>query len=117
MTAADHDEIGALLVFLANGTLAGEEKARVEKFQRMTPEKIAPLVVYLASDQAKGVSGQIFSVRNNEIYLFSQPRPVETLHEPKGWTPSGIAGALKDKFGAKLTPLERTTDVINWDPR
>src|SRR6187551_2220221 len=50
-----------------------EEKARVEKFQRMTPEKIAPLVVYLASDQAKGVSGQIFSVRNNEIYLFSQP--------------------------------------------
>src|SRR5215813_1721 len=35
-----------------------EEKARVERFQQMTPEKIAPLAVYLASDQAEGISGQ-----------------------------------------------------------
>jgi NAD(P)-dependent dehydrogenase (short-subunit alcohol dehydrogenase family) len=94
-----------------------EEKARVEKFQQMTPEKIAPLVVYLGSDQADGVSGQIFSVRNNEIFLFSQPRPIETIHEPKGWTPSTIAGALKEKFGASLTPLERSGDVFDWDPK
>ena len=45
-----------------------EEKARVERFREMTPEKIAPLVVYLASDSAEGISGQIFSVRNNEIF-------------------------------------------------
>src|SRR5215204_7392343 len=39
-----------------------EEKARVEKFKQMTPEKIAPLVVYLASDRSVGISGQIFAV-------------------------------------------------------
>ena len=45
------------------------EKARVAKFREMTPEKIAPLAVYLASDSADGISGQILSVRRNEIYL------------------------------------------------
>ena len=64
-----------------------EEKARVERFQQMTPEKIAPLTVYLGSDRAEGISGQIFGVRNNEIFLFSQPRPVRTIHRSDGWTP------------------------------
>src|SRR5262245_57150460 len=41
-----------------------EEKKRVERFQQMTPEKIAPLAVYLGSDAANGISGQVFSVRN-----------------------------------------------------
>src|ERR1700752_777253 len=48
------------------------EKTRVARLRDMTPEKVAPLVVYLASDKASGISGQIFSVRNNEIYLFNQ---------------------------------------------
>src|SRR6185436_18459337 len=55
-----------------------EEKRRVERFREMTPEKIAPLAVYLGSDRAEGISGQIFSVRNNEIYLFNQNRPIRT---------------------------------------
>jgi hypothetical protein len=52
-----------------------EQQARVAKIQQMTPAKIAPLAVYLLSDAAKEVSGQIFAVRNNEIFLMSQPRP------------------------------------------
>src|SRR5262249_20124617 len=57
-----------------------EEKARIETFQQMTPEKIAPLVVYLASDRAEGVTGQIFGVRRNEVFLFNQPRPIRSIH-------------------------------------
>ncbi|MGI8527411.1 MAG: SDR family oxidoreductase [Pseudolabrys sp.] len=98
-------------------TESEQEKARVAKLQQMTPEKIAPLVVYLASDRAEGVSGQIFSVRNNEIFLFSQPRPVETMHRAEGWTPEAIAARLKDAFFDSLTPLERSGDVFDWDPR
>ena len=93
-----------------------EEKARVERFQQMTPEKIAPLTVYLASDRAEGISGQIFGVRNNEIFLFSQPRPVRTLHRSDGWTPEAIDQQLKGAFGPSFTPLERSTDVFSWDP-
>ncbi len=93
-----------------------EEKARVERFREMTPEKIAPLVVYLASDRAEGITGQIFGVRNNEIFLFSQPRPVRTIHRSDGWTPERIDGQLKGALASAFTPLERSTDVFSWDP-
>jgi NAD(P)-dependent dehydrogenase (short-subunit alcohol dehydrogenase family) len=93
-----------------------EEKARVERFQQMTPEKIAPLTVYLGSDSAEGISGQIFGVRNNEIFLFSQPRPVRTIHRSDGWSPGKIEQQLKGAFGPSFTALERSTDVFSWDP-
>jgi NAD(P)-dependent dehydrogenase (short-subunit alcohol dehydrogenase family) len=93
-----------------------EEKKRVERFQQMTPEKIAPLVVYLASDRADGITGQVFGVRNNEVYLFNQPRPIRTLHRSDGWTPQQLDQQLKGAFGPSLTPLERSGDVFSWDP-
>lgn len=94
-----------------------EEKRRLGRFQQMTPEKIAPLAVYLGSDRAKDISGQIFAVRNNEIFLFNQPRPVGTLHRREGWTPQAIGEQFRDAFGPALTPLERSGDVFSWDPR
>jgi NAD(P)-dependent dehydrogenase (short-subunit alcohol dehydrogenase family) len=92
------------------------EKARLAAFREMTPEKIAPLVVYLGSDRADGITGQIFGVRNNEIFLFNQPRPVRTLHRSDGWTPEAIDRELKDALAGALTPLERSSDVFSWDP-
>jgi NAD(P)-dependent dehydrogenase (short-subunit alcohol dehydrogenase family) len=92
------------------------EKARVAAFRAMTPEKIAPLVVYLGSDRADGISGQIFSVRNNEIYLFNQTRPIRTLHRSDGWTPEKLDAQLKGAFAASFTPLDRSSDVFSWDP-
>jgi NAD(P)-dependent dehydrogenase (short-subunit alcohol dehydrogenase family) len=93
-----------------------EDKRRVERFQQMTPEKIAPLVVYLASDRAEGISGQVFAVRNNEIFLFNQPRPIRSLHRSDGWTPETLDAQLKGAFGPSLTPLDRSGDVFSWDP-
>ena len=92
------------------------EKARVAAFRQMTPEKIAPLVVYLGCDRADGISGQIFSVRNNEIYLFNQPRPIRTLHRSDGWTPEKLDAQLKGAFAPSFTPLDRSGDVFSWDP-
>jgi NAD(P)-dependent dehydrogenase (short-subunit alcohol dehydrogenase family) len=93
-----------------------QEKARVAGFRAMTPEKIAPLAVYLGSDRADGISGQIFSVRNNEIYLFGQTRPIRTLHRSDGWTPEKIDAQLKGAFSSAFTPLERSSDYFSWDP-
>src|SRR5438105_508250 len=93
-----------------------EEKARVARMQQMTPEKIAPLAVYLASDRAEGMYGQIFGVRNNEIFLFNQPRVVRSIHRSDGWTPENIAQQLKGALGPSFTPLERSSDVFSWDP-
>ncbi len=92
------------------------EKARVARIREMTPEKIAPLTVYLASDRAEGITGQIFSVRNNEIYLFNQNRPIRTIHRSDGWTPEKLDSQLKGAFAPSFTPLERSNDVFSWDP-
>jgi NAD(P)-dependent dehydrogenase (short-subunit alcohol dehydrogenase family) len=92
------------------------EKKRVERIAQMTPEKIAPLTVYLGSDRAEGISGQVFAVRNNEIFLFNQPRPIRTLHRSDGWTPAKLDEQLKGAFAPSFTPLERSTDVFSWDP-
>jgi len=97
-------------------TQSDQDKKRIEAFQRMTPEKIAPLAVYLGSDAAADITGQIFSVRNNEIYLFNQPRPIKTIHRAEGWTPEQLATELKPALAASFTALERSEDVFNWDP-
>src|SRR5678815_6029318 len=86
------------------------EKQRVERLKQMTPEKIAPLAVYLCSDKADGITGQIIGVRNNEIFLFSQPRPIRALHRSDGWTPEKLEVQLKQAFGPSFTPLERSSD-------
>ena len=93
-----------------------QEKERVARIREMTPEKIAPLAVYLGSDRAEGITGQIFSVRNNEIYLFNQNRPIRTLHRSDGWTPEKLDAQLKGAFAPSFTPLERSGDVFSWDP-
>ena len=92
------------------------QKERLARAAQVTPEKVAPLVVYLASDRADGVTGQILSARNNEIYLFNQPRPVRTLHRSDGWTPQKLAEQLKPAFANSFTPLERSPEVFSWDP-
>jgi NAD(P)-dependent dehydrogenase (short-subunit alcohol dehydrogenase family) len=93
-----------------------EEKARIERLHEMTPEKIAPLAVYLACDRAEGISGQIFGVRGNEIFLFNQPRPIRAIHRSDGWTPAKIDRQLKSALAPSFTPLERSGDVFSWDP-
>ena len=64
----------------------------------MTADKIAPLAVFLASDLAKDVTGQIFAVRKNEIFLMSQPRPIRSVHRDDGWTPADARRARVPAF-------------------
>lgn len=93
-----------------------EEKARVLKLQKMEAGKIAPLVVYLGSDAATEVTAQIFAVRANEIMLFSQPRPVRSVHMSTGWTPEDIAEIAVPAMKNDFYKLERSPEVIGWDP-
>lgn len=93
-----------------------EEKERVLKLQKMEAHKIAPMVVYLASDAAREVTAQIFAVRANEIMLFSQPRPIRSVHMSEGWTPESIAGIAIPAMKNDFYKLERSPEVIGWDP-
>ena len=93
-----------------------EQQKRVEGLKQLVPEKIAPFVTALLSDAGAGVTGQIFGVRNNEIYLFSQPRPIRTAHKSDGWTPETIAERVFPMFANDFYPLVRSGEVFTWDP-
>ncbi|HEX5739255.1 MAG TPA: SDR family NAD(P)-dependent oxidoreductase [Hydrogenophaga sp.] len=93
-----------------------EEQARVERIKQMTPAKIAPLAVALASDASAQTNGQIFGVRNNEIFLFSQPRPIRSVHRGEGWTPQSVASHALPAMQASYFDLDRSGDVFSWDP-
>jgi hypothetical protein len=82
----------------------------------MQTAKIAPLAVYLASDLGKDISGQIFAVRANEIFLMSQSRPIRSVHRSEGWTPQTIGSHAMAALRAHFHPLERSQDVFSWDP-
>ena len=93
-----------------------EEQARVERIKQMTPAKIAPMAVALASDASAHVNGQIFAVRNNEIFLMSQPRPVRSVHRSEGWTPQTVLDHAMPALKSSFFDLERSGDVFSWDP-
>ncbi|MFO7856305.1 MAG: SDR family NAD(P)-dependent oxidoreductase [Paracoccaceae bacterium] len=89
---------------------------RVEKAQASTPAKIAPLATALASEAGRAVSGQIFAVRLNEIYLMSQSRPIRSVHTAEGWTPEAVAETALPALKGSFYGLDRSGDVFTWDP-
>ncbi|AVT75810.1 SDR family NAD(P)-dependent oxidoreductase [Rhodopseudomonas palustris] len=93
-----------------------DEKARVARMQQMGPEKIAPLSVYLLGDAAKDVSGQIFAVRMNEIFLMGQSRPIRSVHRDGGWTCESLAEHGMPALKGSFYKLDRSADIFNWDP-
>jgi NAD(P)-dependent dehydrogenase (short-subunit alcohol dehydrogenase family) len=93
-----------------------EQQARVDTLKKLDADKIAPFVVALCGDGGAKVTGQIFGVRNNEIFLFSQPRPIRTAHTAEGWTPETVAERVFDQFANDFYPLHRSADIFSWDP-
>ena len=93
-----------------------EQEARLAKIKRMVPAQIAPMCVYLLSDAAEGVTGQIFGSRMNEQVLFNQSRPIRSVHNADGWTPKSIAEEGMPALLPSFQALDRSGDVFCWDP-
>jgi|SRR5450755_2141806 len=93
-----------------------EQQKRVDGLKKLVPEKVAPFVVGLCADAASDVTGQIFGVRNNEIYLFSQPRPIRNAHRSEGWTPESVVDTALPMLRAGFYALDRSSDVFTWEP-
>jgi len=97
-------------------TETADQQARVEKLKSMETAKIAPLAIHLSSDAARDITGQIFAVRANEIFLMSQNRPLRSVHRAEGWTPQTIAEHAMPALRPGFYALERSQDVFSWDP-
>ena len=88
---------------------------RVKMFQeKMRADQVATAAVALAA--AKDVSGQIFAVRGNEVFLMSQPRPVRGIGRLDGWTPQTLVDEGLTALAGQFEDLGATNSVCTWDP-
>ena len=92
------------------------QKKRVDKLKRMSPADVAPLAVFLAGEKAASISGQVFGVRGKEVFLFSQPRIVRSMHKSDGWEVEDLAEMLEATMRSHYTPLDTSPEYIGWDP-
>jgi NAD(P)-dependent dehydrogenase (short-subunit alcohol dehydrogenase family) len=93
-----------------------EQKARLAKLEKLAPRDVAPLAVFLGTDEAADVTGQVFGVRGKEIFVFSQPRPVRSIHHGQGWTPERLVETFRGSLGRHLVPLEGSAQYFSYDP-
>ncbi|MDR7103677.1 SDR family oxidoreductase [Croceicoccus sp. BE223] len=93
-----------------------EAQERVERLKTMTSDKVAPMVAFLCSDASSEISGEVFCVRKNEIFLFNPMRPIRSVHRSEGWTTETVANEFLPAIRPSLRKLEVSSDVFAWDP-
>ncbi len=98
---------------LEGGRLTDEQRrARDARSATWKVESIAVLATALASEASREISGQIFGARGGEVFIYSQPRPIRSVHKDGGWTPEGLLKLLP-KFSSVFSPLSEMGST--WD--
>ncbi|NNN38046.1 SDR family oxidoreductase [Streptomyces sp. S3(2020)] len=69
------------------------------------PEDVAALVVYLLSERAREVTGQVYTVAGPKIAVWAQPRELRAAYASGGWTPETIAEFLPGSVGVDPMPM------------
>jgi NAD(P)-dependent dehydrogenase (short-subunit alcohol dehydrogenase family) len=76
------------------------------------PEDVAPMVVYLLSDKAKHITGQVYTVVGSKIAVWNQPVEVRSMYAEGRWTPEDIAARIDGSIGQeKMGLIERLEEI------
>ncbi len=71
----------------------------------MDPALNGPMVVFLASDEANYITGQVFGTGADRVALLEQPRYGTTMLKPGGWSLDDIRAHFKNQLGNRLEPF------------
>ncbi|MEE2745589.1 MAG: SDR family NAD(P)-dependent oxidoreductase [Pseudomonadota bacterium] len=94
-----------------------EQSQYKERAMRVLPNYVSTFVEYLCSDQAEDVTGQVFGVRAKEIFVFSQPRPINKILQSEGdWNHKKLSQAVNSKLRNDFTDLATDLEAFNTDP-
>jgi NAD(P)-dependent dehydrogenase (short-subunit alcohol dehydrogenase family) len=87
------------------GGAAGMGLQALQAFEKANPpEAIAPMVVWLCTDEAANVNGRTFLVTGNQIGLYSEPQVIADARSDAGWTVDELS---------KVIPAQVTKDLTN----
>jgi NAD(P)-dependent dehydrogenase (short-subunit alcohol dehydrogenase family) len=67
-----------------------------------TPEDVAPLVVFLSSDDAAEITGQCIGLGGDKLSLWAHPKEISVAYRDGGWTADGIAEVFSASVGQQL---------------
>ena len=71
------------------------------------PEECAPIVVYLASDEAQEITGQIFGMGADRLSLYSHPDPKIRIFHEGGWT----VDLVRERVPALIVPALESIEL------
>ena len=77
----------------------GSLEAEPGTFDTWAPENVAPIVAWLAGDDAAGISGQFFVVWGGAVHLVAPYQPVSSLKRDRAWTVAELAEHQAELFG------------------
>ena len=77
---------------------------------------VGDLTAFLASNQGKKYSGQIFGVRAKEVFLFNQARPIYNFIRKNDDYIKDMEEGFKNNFDSNLTTLETDLDAFSTEP-
>lgn len=86
------------------------ERVPMDLAEMGEPEDIAPLVIYLLSDAARHVTGQVYTAAGNKIAVWSQPQEVRAMWADGRWTPELIEARFDQAVGQEEMPIIRRLD-------
>jgi NAD(P)-dependent dehydrogenase (short-subunit alcohol dehydrogenase family) len=79
------------------------------------PDNVAPLVVYLASDHAAGITGQTFYSQGFSYGILEQPRAVRAIQSTERWDVHDLARVFPETLGKQLDPPTGSTFMNVWN--
>ena len=96
--------------YFAAAIAADDAGAPMPEFYRRTlgfgrPEDAAGLIVYLASDESAGITGQAIGVGGDRIQLWTHPEPLESWYRDGGWSADDVATELSPALRERLQPV------------
>jgi len=69
-----------------------------------TPSRIAPVVLFLLSDEADGITGQLVRCNGPQLHIVGQPYLKAPILERQAWDTQTVREAFDEVFSAHLEP-------------
>jgi hypothetical protein len=66
--------------------------------EELSPDSIAPIAAYLASEQSGWCNGHVLHARGYEVSLYSDPAPLITVESPGPWDLGRLAKEVESQF-------------------